>query len=205
MKPTENKVLRALEENPLQTFKWFERGLAAFLVSIPLILYLTDKNRCGMPIEGFRDSISNYVYMWHSYVYGLLLGTASMLFIFNGVIYFKNETENNIVVDRSGKWYNLILGVCLLGVVVFPHKEFSVIHYIFAGAFFMGNAVITMVFHTKTWRKSNTFLGILTVVGLAFYFLDEYWLHWFPGYTLFWAEWISVAVVAVHFFLDSLD
>ena len=171
----------------------------------PLILRLTDRYREGGRNSKFRSSISNYVYMWHSYVFGLLPGAASLLFIFNGVVYFRNENKTDVKVDKSGKWYNLVLGICLLGVVIFPHLEHAVIHYFFAGAFFLGNAIVTMVFHTKTWRKSNTFIGILPVAGLGFYFLDQYCLHWFPGYTLFWAEWISIAVVAVHFFLDSLD
>jgi len=191
--------------DPLATFKWFERFLAAFFISIPLILFLTDKYKCGGSAGSFRSSISDYVYMWHNYVFGLLLGMAAMLFVFNGVVYFKNEDKGNIKLDRSGKWYNLVLGISLLGVVVFPWREHSFVHFTFAGIFFLGNAVVTGVFHTKTWRKSNIALAIFTVAGLGFYFLDHRLLHSFPAFTLFWAEWISVAVVAIHFFLDSLN
>jgi hypothetical protein len=191
--------------DPLATFKWFERLLAAFFISIPVILFLTDRYQGGGSNLSFRSSISDYVYMWHNYMFGLLLGMAAMLFVFNGVVYFRNEHKGNIKLDRSGKWYNLVLGICLLGVVIFPWRDHSVIHFSFAGAFFVGNAVVTGVFHTKTWRKSNTALAIFTVAALGFYFLDQYVLHSFPAFTLFWAEWISVAAVAVHFFLDSLD
>ena len=191
--------------DPLATFKWFERLLASFLISIPVILVLTDKCSDGVRNTAFRSSISDYVYMWHNYVFGLLLGMAAMLFVFNGVIYFRNEDKLAKGLDKSGKWYNFILGICLLGVVIFPWREHSIIHFSFAGAFFLGNAIVTGIFHTKTWRKSNTALAIFTVAALGFYFADTYWLKAFPSFTLLWAEWISVAAVAVHFLLDSID
>lgn len=79
--------MRKVLEDPLRALKWFERALAIFLISIPLILKFSDHFKDGT----YRSSISNYVYMCNSYVFGLLLGTAAMLFIFNGVIYFKKR------------------------------------------------------------------------------------------------------------------
>jgi hypothetical protein len=199
------KVSTSLQ-NPLETFKWFERALAIFFVGIPVILRFTDKcAEGGYYPGGFRSSISDYVYMWHSYVFGLLLGMAAMLFIFNGAVYFRNEHKaSGPKVESSGKWYNFLLGICLLGVVIFPWRQHEAIHFTFAGSFFVGNALVTGIFHTKTWRKSNIALAIATVLSLGFYFLDDKALHMFPGYTLFYAEWISVAVVAVHFYLETL-
>lgn len=137
--------------------------------------------------------------MWHSYVFGILLGAAAMLFIFNGFVYFKREKDKLAnTPDTSGKWYNIVLGICLLGVVILPWKEHRIIHYTFAASFFVGNALATGIFHTKRWPKSNISMAILTVVALCLHFTG-----WLPWLTLFWAEWISLAVVGVHFWLES--
>jgi len=186
-------------QDPLYTFRWFERFLALSCITIPLILRLTDKLPEGGYNDVWRSSISDYVYMWHNYIFGMLLGSAAMLFIFNGFVYFKREEDKHpYTPDKNGKWYNIVLGVCLLGVVILPYKEHSIIHYFFAAAFFVGNALATGIFHTKGWPKSNISMAILTVVALGLHFTG-----WFPWLTLFWAEWVSLAVVGVHFWLES--
>jgi hypothetical protein len=192
------KTFKAALQDPLITFKWFERFLAIFCIAIPLILRLTDRLEKGGYKDSWRSSISDYVYMWHSYVFGLLLGMAAMLFIFNGFVYFKQEQQDQLNLDRSGKWYNIVLGTCLIGVVCFPWQQYRYIHFSFAGAFFLGNALVTGYFHTKRWRKSNVVMALLTVIALGLYFTG-----WFPWLTLFWAEWASLAVVGVHFWLES--
>src|SRR5258706_8875359 len=94
--------LKTLLHDPLATFEWFERFLAIFCIAIPVILRLTDKLEKGGYNNAWRRSISDYVYMWHNYVFGLLLGMAAMLFIFNGFVYFKQEQQNQLDLDRSG-------------------------------------------------------------------------------------------------------
>lgn len=189
MQKTLTAKVRHYFDDPLATFKLFERFLALFCIAIPLLLRLTDGN------TSWRSSISDYVYMCHNYVFGMLLGMAAMLFIFNGFIYFKKEAGE---ADTSGKWYNIGIGLCLLGVVCFPWREHSIVHFSFAGAFFLGNAVSTGYFHTKRWPKSNITMAVLTVIALGLHFTG-----WCPWLTLFWAEWVSLAVVGVHFWLES--
>ena len=87
--------------DPLLTFRYFERFVAFFCIIIPLILWLAD----GGTDHPFRPSISNYVYMKHSYVFGMLMCIAAMLFIFNGAVYYKNEKQMNI--SWHGQWYNV--------------------------------------------------------------------------------------------------
>src|SRR5260221_11791608 len=116
--------------DPLSTFKYFERFIAMFCIIMPLILWVAD----GDKFPCFRPSISNYVYMAHSYVFGMLLCIAAMLFIFNGAVYYKSERYMHI--SWHGQWYNMALGACLIGVICFPHLQYPWPHYIFAISFF---------------------------------------------------------------------
>ena len=177
--------------DPLSTFKYFERFIAAFCIIMPLILWLADSDK----FPCFRPSISNYVYMDHSYVFGMLLCIAAMLFIFNGAIYYKSEPHMHI--SWHGQWYNVVLGLSLIGVICFPHLEHSVVHYFFAALFFVGNAVVTLLFHKDKYKKISILLGILTLAALPLAFTNMI--------SLLAAEWISLSVIGVHFILSTMD
>jgi hypothetical protein len=90
------KVKEKLED-PLATFKWFERSIAITCIAVPAILRLTDTLPNGGHAISFRPSISDYVYMPHRYVFGMLLMMASMLFIFNGAVYFRNQNKPQLI------------------------------------------------------------------------------------------------------------
>lgn len=174
--------------DPLATFRIFERTIAVVCVTIPVLLRLADKGNTG-----FRESISDYVYMSDSYIYGMLLCMAAMLFIFNGAVYFRNEVVFNL--PRAGKWYNVILGVSLLGVILFPHRQYVVIHYFFGGLFFLGNAVVTALFCYVRDRVLSIVLAVLTVAAVG--------LHYAGVWSLLVGEWISLTVIAVHFIMQA--
>jgi len=63
--------VRQIINDPLSTYKYPERTVAAVCISLPLILRLADfdPGTC-LPCEkwesGFRWCISDYAYMWHS-------------------------------------------------------------------------------------------------------------------------------------------
>lgn len=177
--------------DPLTTFKLFERFIAVFCISIPFLLWLAD----APADHTFRGSISNYVYMQKSYFFGLLLTMAAMLFIFNGAVYYKTEEYLNI--SWHGQWYNVLLGLSLIGVICFPHKEHQVVHYIFAGIFFIGNALVTGIFYKDKDKGKSITLAILTVLTLP--------LALFHIISLLAAEWISLTVISIHFILSTID
>jgi hypothetical protein len=185
------KKVKQKMADPLLTFKYFERFIAAFCISIPLLLWLVD----APDDHKFRGSVSNYVYMNKSYIFGLLLTMAAMLFIFNGAVYYNNEKHLNI--SWHGQWYNIVLGLSLIGVVCFPHKEYAIPHYIFAGIFFLGNALVTGIFYKDKDKKKSIFLAILTVAALPLALINVI--------SLLVAEWISLGVIAVHFILSTID
>jgi hypothetical protein len=174
----------------LATFRLFEILIALVCIVMPGLLKLTDTGA-----SGFRSCISDYVYMTHSYFFGMLLCIAGMLFIFNGAVYFRNEFSLNL--GKAGKWYNIILGLSLLGVIITPYHQYFISHNIFAGIFFLGNAVVIAIFHKTKYRVISLILAVLTVLALALCLL-------FNTVSLFAAEWISLTVIGIHFILEAL-
>lgn len=181
--------------------------IAVICLFIPLILYLVNDRI-------LLDSISAYVDMNYSHIFGLLLTMASMLFIFNGALYFKverNETAHpELIPDcvmpqtiynkkRKGKWYNLILGIALLGVTIFHYdREFSkVLHYVFAVIFFLGSAIVIFFIHDPEDRWKSRVLAIGSIFCLAVAVYDESIL------SLFWAENVALIIIGIHYILES--
>jgi hypothetical membrane protein len=187
-------AIRSKLSNPLFTFKIFERFIAAFCILIPLILWFND----GGVNHSFRPSISEYAYMPHSYVFGMLLSIAAMLFIFNGAVYFKSVNSSDALkISVHGQWYNVVLGVSLLCLICLPCDDYPVPHYIFAIFFFLGNAIVTGVFYKDKDKIASIILAILTVIALPFAL--------FGVISLLVAEWISLTVIAIHFILNTIN
>ena len=179
--------------NYLTRLAQLEIGLAVILVFMPLILYIVDNGtkfldcdeKTKNAIPGFRDSISNYVYMDQAQVFGLFLAVAGMMFIYNGIIYFKTEVELMRMQDAAsrsaemvtamdkkekdkphgGKFYNIIFGLSLLGVLLFPHCEFPIPHYVSAIIFFVGSIVLMAFAGNKKFRKTGILLAIISAVS----------------------------------------
>jgi cell division protein FtsW (lipid II flippase) len=152
----------------LATFRLFEILIALVCIVMPGLLKLTDTGA-----SGFRSCISDYVYMTHSYFFGMLLCIAGMLFIFHGAVYFRNAFS------------------------LTPYHQYFISHNIFAGIFFLGNAVVIAIFHKTKYRVISLILAVLTVLALALCLL-------FNTVSLFAAEWISLTVIGIHFILEAL-
>lgn len=195
MSPFLNRSQKILKDTI--AFAKVERFIAVLLISLPIILRWYDYTE-----SGFRPSISNYVYMCDSYVFGALISLAAALFIFNGALYFEGSHGS-----KKGRWYNIFLGVFLFGVLFFPHLQFSTIHYIFAGLFYAGAAAIMPIYCVPEKRVFAYLLATITLGSVALYFI----LKLFPevsftkNYTLLIAEWIGLTAIAIHFVLRSFD
>ena len=163
----------------LQRFAVFERILGALLVLTPAVLIWADEGP-----EAIRDSISAYHDVSRPSAFYVPLTAGAMLFFVNGVL-------------RNGHAYNVVLGLALSGVILFDHDgKTSVPHFAFAFIFFAGNVVVMAFFSTN---KSKPLKGALVggiVAALALLLATD----WF---TLFWAEWVSLAIIALHYVLDS--
>ncbi len=171
---TRNVASNALEG--VKRFVILERILAIVCLIIPVLLFSFDDG----PI---RDSISAYYDMDENQIFYFPLTVAAMLFVVNGVV-------------KKKQVYNTFLGGMLAGVILFNHDDVSLLHAAFAVAFFGGNAVVILLFSSK---KERWFKALL-VAGIALSMLGYFVFDWF---TLFWAEWLSFAIIALHYLLES--
>ncbi len=162
-----------------------ERIIAIILLFFPFLLIAVN----GWPTEG-KESISAYYLMndpknlWAFY---FPLTIAAFMFIVNGVI------------KRS--FYNIYLGVMLSGVILFNHVDFKIVHPVFAILFFVGNFIVVLIVKTGFFEKPTAefFLdGALILIAVL-----SAILFGFQMINLFYLEWISFAMITVHFFLLS--
>ena len=177
-------TLRQKASSTLQAvtrFAKLERILAIVCFFIPVFLIWLDNG----PFENgrIRESISAYYDMEENQIFYFLLTMATMLFVVNGVV-------------KQRHLYNTLLGAMLAGVILFNHDDFSTLHSIFAVGFFAGNAVVIVVFSSKKelWFK------VLLVAAIVASMLGCFVFGWF---SLFWAEWVSFDIIALHYILES--
>lgn len=159
-------------------------------------------------------SISQYVTMYDSYIFGLLLTTGAMLFMANGLFYW-----NDIVANRDGGKFrslnNFWLGLFLFGVVIFPcvDKVWMWFHYASAISFFAGCAIAAFFrskgeHHKMKHRFTDYGTAGMMVVSFivpllrVFGIIPEDTLPWI---NLFGAESIGLWVIGVDFILVSVD
>lgn len=150
--------------------------LATLLLFIPLILILSTGE--------IRPSISDYAYSNLNYLFATLLSIAGTMFIFNGSAY-------------NSRWYNIVLGCSLIGVVLTPHLHLPILHYLFAIIFFIGSVFCMIFFSSKKQRIMKLIAGAIITIGLIGHFAFNY-------YSLFWAEWIGILPICVHYIGESL-
>ena len=159
-------------------FAKLERVLAFVCLFTPALLIWSDDG----PI---RSSISAYYNMQENQLFYFPLTVASMLFVVNGVVKDKHI-------------YNTFLGMMLAGVILFNHDDFRALHGVLAVSFFAGNAVVIVVYSSKKER----WFKLLLVAGIALSMIGWLFLNWF---TLFWAEWLSFGIIALHYILESWE
>jgi len=154
-----------------------ERNLAGLCLAIPALLIGYDDG----PI---RESISAYYSMKQAQVFYVPLTVAAMLFVVNGVV-------------KGERSYNTLLGLALAGVVLFNHDDHAWLHTVCAAGFFIGNAVVMVWYSPKKelWFKAVLVAGIVAAMAACLVF---------ESITLFWAEWASFAIIALHYILESL-
>ena len=145
----------------------------------PLLLWRIDDG------PGIRGSISSYHDVVAPAAFYVPLTLAAMLFVVNGVL-------------KHGHWYNWVVGTLLALLVVFDHDGASRYpHFIGAIGFFVGNVAVMIWFSTNKPRIVIIALVATIGVSIALWLMTD----WF---TLFWAEWVSLTIVAAHYVLDTL-
>ena len=150
--------------------------LVVFLLLLPLVLILATGET--------RTSISNYAYSDQKTLFGMLLAIAAAMFVYNGVI-------------NREKWYNIVLGCSLFGVALTPHLDYPILHYSFAGLFFLGSVATMIIYSSAPQRELKIVLGAFIILALLNYFITGM-------YSLLVAEWIGILPISVHFIFESL-
>jgi len=153
-----------------------EMFLSLFLLSIPLLLILINNE--------VRSSISDYAYSDNSNYFVLLLSLAGSMFFYNGCI-------------KNKYWYNIIFGISLFGIALTPHLHYPFIHYFFASVFFIGSILVMIIFSSNKQRFFKIIFGFIIISSLISHFI-------FNLYSLFWAEWICIVPICIHFIGESI-
>lgn len=169
------KIVAPIDELRKRLTK-LELILSALLFFTPGILILLDGD--------VRPSISNYAYSGKREWYVFLITLAASMFIYNGTAWRK-------------KWYNIILGCTLAGVVLTPHLDLPITHKIFTILFFAGSVFVMIFFSSKKQRIYKITAGIIITSGITGHYIFEW-------YSVFWAEWIGILPICVHFIGESL-
>lgn len=150
--------------------------LSIFLLIMPLVLIVVNQE--------VRESISNYAYSKNNWWFFVSLTIAGTMFLFNGTA------------DNS-RWYNIISGCSLIGVALTPHLDFPVLHYLFAGVFFMGSVVAMILFSSEEQRPIKILAGSIIITAL----IGVYTTHL---YSLFVAEWIGILPICIHYIGETI-
>ena len=175
LKEATEATRRALRN--LSRFGRLERVLAAFCALTPVLLLWAD----APPV---RSSISHYYNMTENQLFYVPLTMAAMLFVVNGVV-------------KEKQLYNTYLGAMLCGVLLFNREDFSTLHLIFTAAFFVGNVAVILFFSSIRERWFKISLVVFIAVSMAAW-------YFFDSFTLFWAEWLSLGIIAVHYIIESV-
>lgn len=160
----------------LKRLATLERVLALVCITIPALLILVD----GLPPRG---SISEYYNMHRDQVYYVPLTVAAMLFIVNGVV-------------KRKRFYNTVLGTALTGVLLLNRDDAHFWHIVCASIFFGGNGLVILFFSSRKERRFKIAMGIVIVLAMLGCFV----FHWL---SLLAAEWISLGIITLHYFIES--
>ncbi len=167
--------------------------LAAFCILIPIFLRIADD------WAPFRDSISHYVLINRSYIFGMVCTIAAMLFIYNGVIQLTMNSEYSLL--GGSFWthhgYNIILGILLFGVLLFPLNVQPKTHYVIAVLFFVGCSISIAFFGNDSDKILRYIIAVLSIIALLLHVVNGKIIN------LFWAEWIALIVIGIHFILEA--
>lgn len=154
--------------------------MSVLMFFIPLVLIIVN--------GGIRTSVSDFAYMEHSEWYCVLITMAGAIFIMDGTIWNK-------------RWYNIILGCSLVGVALTPYKMsplINIIHNSLAGIFFIGSVFVMILYSSAYQRPLKVILGGVIVVAMTLHYV-------FPVYGLFWAEWIGMLPITLHFLGEGFN
>jgi hypothetical protein len=120
---------------------------------MPIILPLFNR--------GFQPSLSEFHYTSQKWTYILGMGSIGFFMLLDGLLY-------------KSRRYNILIGLSMIGVIIFPVNEFRWIHNSFAGTFFVGNAIIVTYYSPLLQRHTKILFSIIISITLLMLFLGEF-------------------------------
>lgn len=212
------KLLRTFKNvanDPLGSFKILQVSVASLCLLIPVFLRMADGDefypikftsaglttiiKIPKDARGFRLSLSDYVYSTTGYLFGLLYCLAGSLFIYNAVVYRRRRHQLRLF--SQGHWYNLFIGLSLIGVVLSPDRVTHFWHMFFTIAFFAGNLLV--LFFVSARDESGASKALRTGMAYAVLFALLFFVR--RDITLLEAEWFSLIMIGLHLIRVSLS
>jgi hypothetical protein len=172
---------------------------AGFILYLVYLFFVTND-------FAIRPSISQYVDMVDSHLFGLLLGVPAMLFIVNGFIYgMKFEDEDAKWYERWRSKISVTMGIALMGVVVVPYFWVMWLHLTCAFVFYLAGAIVILA---GLGEQKDRLASWLSVIVMLISFVFGIWNELgrapiFPDVTVFGAESIGLWVIGVHYIITS--
>ncbi|MFT4865832.1 MAG: hypothetical protein ACI8RE_002026 [Ilumatobacter sp.] len=205
-----------LYNDPEWEYQSFDVVAVAACVFAPALMWIAEMTDRGELLAP-RESISSYHDVLTAGAFFIPLTVAVMLFVVNGWIY-------------AGHRVHVAMGVYLLGVIVFDHVgRTRPLHFVFAGAFFVVGAFLEAVRDSDVpdWSPLKWILmapilpgwilfsrwsrvkqqgrraGAILLPFAVFALLARVGGGWIGDCWLFFAEWIALAVLVIHYLCDA--
>lgn len=210
---TPDRIRRFFEWEPLRRLKRVERIAVTFVAASPLAMAIVDNmSRCASIPRGkdthnaecqtdfFRGSISAYYNMINYQWFYVPLMVGALLFAMNGLL-------------RRGHWWNVVIGLSLVGVLLFDkHDQSKPLHSFFTALLFVANIAVFLLAHwhrtkhdpkrdtgVSRWRTREMKFRLGLTAAIAAALVAER----VDKITFFWAEWVALGAVCVHFWRDE--
>jgi hypothetical protein len=109
---------------------------------------------------GFQPSLSEFHYTSQKWTYIISMGIIALLMALDGSL---NITRR----------YNILIGLSMIGVLLFPVNEFINIHNSFAIMFFVGNAFIVTYYSKLLPRSKKVLFSLIISITLSLLILGK--------------------------------
>lgn len=129
-----------------------------------------------------RPSVSDYAYSKYNAFFFVMLGIFGTMIFDGGYINRKNLQD-------------MFIGGSLIGVALTPHLDYTFLHYVFAGIFF----ILPMITNILFINNKQKFLMIILTSIMLFGMMGHFIFNW---YSLFWAESIGFIPIAIRLYLQ---
>mgnify|MGYP003651114348 CR=1 FL=1 len=162
-------------KNSLKELIRIELLLSILFFFTPILLFVFQ--------DGTLSSISDFAYSDTKYIYLVLINLCGILYMIDGIIY-------------KYRRYNILLGICLSCVTIFPSIEYRWIHNTVAIIFFLGNSFVVTYHSNEVSKQMKLSLLSVIIITLGLFYCNVI--------NLFFTESVGLLIVAFFMLLRFL-